>query len=138
MFHERMEVLLGDGIFNSDGEKWKQQRKTASAEFTMRAMRDLYSVAFTEEALKLSYLLDDIARQGVSVNMQVSCALAADDTQHRHCLSTPMAVERNNSAIKRSHVVEFDSIKSCRSLSSCIVLVSNLIVRISKATNMLV
>lgn len=72
-----MEILLGNGIFNSDGECWKQQRKTASAEFSMRSMRDFYAGAFADSALKLSCVLDDIVRQGTSVDMQVTvfCAM---------------------------------------------------------------
>lgn len=33
--------LLGQGIFNSDHELWKMQRKTASLEFSTRTLRDL-------------------------------------------------------------------------------------------------
>lgn len=32
--------LLGDGIFNADGDLWRQQRKTASFLFTMRNLKD--------------------------------------------------------------------------------------------------
>ncbi|KAJ3669208.1 hypothetical protein LUZ60_011158 [Juncus effusus] len=32
--------FLGHGIFNSDGEQWKQQRKTASLEFNKRSLRN--------------------------------------------------------------------------------------------------
>eukprot|EP01018_Ginkgo_biloba_P034713 Gb_17157 [translate_table: standard] len=35
-FHD----LLGDGIFNSDGETWLVQRKTAALEFTTRTLRN--------------------------------------------------------------------------------------------------
>ncbi|CAM6129810.1 unnamed protein product [Calypogeia fissa] len=70
MFHERMEILLGKGIFNSDGELWRQQRKAASVEFTMRSLRDFYAGAFAHSALKLSCVLDDIIRQGISIDMQ--------------------------------------------------------------------
>ncbi|GMN53261.1 hypothetical protein TIFTF001_022405 [Ficus carica] len=32
--------LLGDGIFNSDGELWRKQRKTASYEFNTKSLRN--------------------------------------------------------------------------------------------------
>ncbi|XP_010533650.1 PREDICTED: cytochrome P450 86A7 [Tarenaya hassleriana] len=35
VFHD----LLGDGIFNSDGDTWRFQRKTAALEFTTRTLR---------------------------------------------------------------------------------------------------
>ncbi|EEE61483.1 hypothetical protein OsJ_15764 [Oryza sativa Japonica Group] len=35
--------LLGDGIFNSDGETWVAQRKTAALEFTTRTLRTAMS-----------------------------------------------------------------------------------------------
>lgn len=33
-FHATLEDLLGDGIFNVDGDKWETQRKTASHMFS--------------------------------------------------------------------------------------------------------
>nr|WDA53439.1 cytochrome p450 86a8 [Erycina pusilla] len=39
VFHD----LLGDGIFNSDGETWLAQRKTAALEFTTRTLRSAMS-----------------------------------------------------------------------------------------------
>lgn len=33
--------LLGQGIFNTDHDLWKMQRKTASLEFSTRTLRDL-------------------------------------------------------------------------------------------------
>lgn len=34
-FKERMHDFLGDGIFNVDGDQWKDQRKTASNIFNV-------------------------------------------------------------------------------------------------------
>jgi cytochrome P450 len=40
MTHDVLEDLLGDGIFNVDGAKWRHQRKAASHEFSTRVLRD--------------------------------------------------------------------------------------------------
>lgn len=42
-WHAVFSDLLGDGIFNSDGEPWKLQRKTAALEFTTRTLRQAMS-----------------------------------------------------------------------------------------------
>lgn len=39
-FNAHLEDLLGRGIFNSDGELWKLQRKTASYEFNTKSLRN--------------------------------------------------------------------------------------------------
>ncbi|KAM6584626.1 hypothetical protein CsatB_011628 [Cannabis sativa] len=45
--------LLGHGIFAVDGDKWKQQRKLASFEFSTRVLRDFSCSVFRENANKL-------------------------------------------------------------------------------------
>ncbi|EPS61936.1 hypothetical protein M569_12857, partial [Genlisea aurea] len=57
VYHSYMEVLLGDGIFNVDGELWRKQRKTASFEFASKNLRDFSSVVFREYSLKLHQIL---------------------------------------------------------------------------------
>jgi fatty acid omega-hydroxylase len=42
-WHGVFRDLLGDGIFNSDGETWVAQRKTAALEFTTRTLRTAMS-----------------------------------------------------------------------------------------------
>ncbi|CAI5525690.1 unnamed protein product [Closterium sp. Naga37s-1] len=55
--------LLGHGIFNSDGEAWKQQRKTASLEFSARSLRDLMMVSIQDEVqLRLLPTLQTVSR----------------------------------------------------------------------------
>ncbi|KAI3944278.1 hypothetical protein MKW98_016508 [Papaver atlanticum] len=56
-FHTYLEELLGDGIFNSDGEMWKQQRKISSLEFASRNLRDFGTTVFRDYALILSGIL---------------------------------------------------------------------------------
>ncbi|KAF8762529.1 hypothetical protein HU200_009360 [Digitaria exilis] len=47
--YENMTDLLGDGIFAVDGEKWRQQRKIASYDFSTRALRDFSGARLQEE-----------------------------------------------------------------------------------------
>lgn len=65
-----MEVLLGDGIFNADGELWRKQRKTASFEFASKNLRDFSTVVFRDYSLKLHAILSQ-AFEGQQVDMQV-------------------------------------------------------------------
>lgn len=68
-----MEVLLGDGIFNVDGDLWRQQRKTASFEFASKNLRDFSTVVFRDFSLKLSAILSQASSQNTQVDMQVTC-----------------------------------------------------------------
>ncbi|XP_020519837.1 cytochrome P450 704B1 isoform X2 [Amborella trichopoda] len=70
VYHSYMEVLLGDGIFNADGETWKQQRKTASFEFASKNLRDFSTVVFRDYALKLSNILSQASYCGHEVDIQ--------------------------------------------------------------------
>ncbi|KAK6119395.1 hypothetical protein DH2020_046866 [Rehmannia glutinosa] len=45
--------LFGQGIFVVDGEKWRQQRKLASVEFSTRVLRDFSCSVFRKNAAKL-------------------------------------------------------------------------------------
>lgn len=48
-FISLLEDFLGRGIFNSDGEMWWKQRKTASYEFSTRSLRDFVMTNVTVE-----------------------------------------------------------------------------------------
>jgi cytochrome P450 len=54
MIHDVMEDLLGDGIFNVDGAKWRHQRKAASFEFSTRVLREYSSGVFRDTAAELA------------------------------------------------------------------------------------
>ncbi|KAL5582601.1 hypothetical protein UlMin_015043 [Ulmus minor] len=69
-YHSYMEVLLGDGIFNSDGELWRKQRKTASFEFASKNLRDFSTVVFREYSQKLHGILSQASFLGQVVDMQ--------------------------------------------------------------------
>ncbi|XP_058077275.1 cytochrome P450 704B1 [Magnolia sinica] len=70
VYHSYMEVLLGDGIFNADGEMWRKQRKTASLEFASKNLRDFSTLVFRDYALKLSTILCQACIQNQQVDMQ--------------------------------------------------------------------
>jgi cytochrome P450 len=69
--HEIQYDLLGDGIFNTDGEMWKLQRKSASLEFSSKMLRDYSADAFRKYALKLAMILQgQLAHNNNVANMQ--------------------------------------------------------------------
>ncbi|CAA3028879.1 cytochrome P450 704B1 [Olea europaea subsp. europaea] len=70
VYHSYMEVLLGDGIFNADGEHWRKQRKTASFEFASKNLRDFSTVVFREYSLRLSEILSQASYSNQQVDMQ--------------------------------------------------------------------
>ncbi|KAJ9171292.1 hypothetical protein P3X46_014680 [Hevea brasiliensis] len=53
--------LFGEGIFAVDGDKWRQQRKLASFEFSTRILRDFSCSVFRRNAAKLVRLMSEIA-----------------------------------------------------------------------------
>ncbi|KAL3840566.1 hypothetical protein ACJIZ3_025157 [Penstemon smallii] len=70
VYHSYMEVLLGEGIFNVDGELWRKQRKTASFEFASKNLRDFSTVVFREYSLKLSSILSQPSYINKDIDMQ--------------------------------------------------------------------
>jgi cytochrome P450 len=66
-----MKDLFGDGIFATDGEKWKHQRKLASHEFSTRVLREFSSVVFRTNATKLADTISSAATNRTIINMQV-------------------------------------------------------------------
>ncbi|XP_031287928.1 cytochrome P450 704B1 [Pistacia vera] len=69
-YHSYMEVLLGDGIFNVDGELWRKQRKAASFEFASKNLKDFSTRVFREYGLKLCSILSQASCQNQEVDMQ--------------------------------------------------------------------
>ncbi|CAH9097100.1 unnamed protein product, partial [Cuscuta europaea] len=67
VFHE----LLGQGIFNSDGDTWLFQRKTAALEFTTRTLRQAMG-RWVNRAIKLRFcpILQTAQQEGKSVDLQ--------------------------------------------------------------------
>ncbi|XP_039790299.1 cytochrome P450 86B1-like isoform X2 [Panicum virgatum] len=70
-YRERFAELLGDGIFNADGDAWRAQRRAASAE--MHSARFIEFSAATIAGLvrgKLVPLLEALAERGAAVDLQ--------------------------------------------------------------------
>ncbi|GKC81895.1 cytochrome P450 [Tanacetum coccineum] len=67
--HDLMKELLGDGIFTVDGEKWRQQRKVSSHEFSTKVLRDFSSEIFTENAIKLGNIFSDAANSNQIIDL---------------------------------------------------------------------
>ncbi|CAL1398891.1 unnamed protein product [Linum trigynum] len=67
VFHE----LLGEGIFNSDGDTWRFQRKTAALEFTTRTLRQAMA-RWVSRAIKLRFcpILESAQVSGEPVDLQ--------------------------------------------------------------------
>ncbi|KAF3441512.1 hypothetical protein FNV43_RR15426 [Rhamnella rubrinervis] len=67
VFHD----LLGEGIFNSDGDTWLFQRKTAALEFTTRTLRQAMA-RWVSRAIKLRFcpILKEAERNSEPVDLQ--------------------------------------------------------------------
>jgi cytochrome P450 len=61
--------FLGGGIFNSDGEAWKSQRKTAAHMFSKQLLRNSTGAALAQ-ARKLLAIVDDHAKSGEAFDIQ--------------------------------------------------------------------
>ncbi|KAG6665506.1 hypothetical protein CIPAW_02G165700 [Carya illinoinensis] len=62
--------LLGDGIFTVDGDKWRQQRKISSHEFSTRVLRDFSSEVFRKSAAKLAHIVSEAATSNQIIDLQ--------------------------------------------------------------------
>ncbi|EEF32833.1 cytochrome P450, putative, partial [Ricinus communis] len=68
--YNNLRDLLGDGIFTVDGEKWRQQRKVSSYEFSTRVLRDFSSIIFRENVVKLAGAVSEAAKSNQSMDIQ--------------------------------------------------------------------
>lgn len=67
-----MRDLFGQGFFVVDGEKWKQQKKLASSEFSTRVLRDFSCSVFREKSVKLVKSVHDFSKHNLSFDVQVN------------------------------------------------------------------
>uniref|UniRef100_J3N498 Cytochrome P450 n=1 Tax=Oryza brachyantha TaxID=4533 RepID=J3N498_ORYBR len=72
--------LFGDGIFAVDGDKWRQQRKIASYDFSTRALRDFSCAVFRRNAAKLAGVVSSHAASSQSTDFQVLLMRATMDS----------------------------------------------------------
>ncbi|PUZ40430.1 hypothetical protein GQ55_9G423300 [Panicum hallii var. hallii] len=68
--YENMTDLLGDGIFAVDGDKWRQQRKMASYDFSTRALRDFSGAVFKRNAARFAAVVSGAAASERPVEFQ--------------------------------------------------------------------
>ncbi|KAF7852072.1 hypothetical protein BT93_L0600 [Corymbia citriodora subsp. variegata] len=71
VFKMALREILGDGIFNTDGESWKFQRQVASHEFNTRSLRKfIETIVDAELNERLMPLLASVAKSGSVIDMQ--------------------------------------------------------------------
>ncbi|XP_051129366.1 cytochrome P450 704C1-like [Andrographis paniculata] len=68
--HNILKDLLGDGIFTVDGDKWREQRKVSSHEFSTRVLRDFSSMVFRKNAAKLTNIISEAADSDTPIDIQ--------------------------------------------------------------------
>ncbi|WCJ28604.1 cytochrome P450 family 704 subfamily A polypeptide 2 [Euphorbia peplus] len=68
--YNNLRDLLGDGIFTVDGEKWREQRKVSSHEFSTKVLRDYSSVIFRHNVVKLAAIVSQAAKAEHSMDIQ--------------------------------------------------------------------
>ncbi|XVE77000.1 hypothetical protein DITRI_Ditri13aG0026700 [Diplodiscus trichospermus] len=69
-FGEIVSDLWGQGIFAVDGNKWRQQRKLASYEFSTRVLREFSCSVFRKNAAKLVTAVSKLAMSGQVIEFQ--------------------------------------------------------------------
>ncbi|ETO71131.1 hypothetical protein F444_12495 [Phytophthora nicotianae P1976] len=62
--------FFGEGIVGVDGEKWRQQRRTASHLFSMNMLKDKMDAVVIEKSLQLRDVLAECARLNKPVSMK--------------------------------------------------------------------
>ncbi|KAK9143644.1 hypothetical protein Syun_013044 [Stephania yunnanensis] len=68
--YDILKDLLGDGIFTVDGEKWLDQRKVSSHEFSTKVLKNFSSVIFKRNAAKLAHIISEAAKSNKSIDIQ--------------------------------------------------------------------
>jgi cytochrome P450 len=108
--HDILEDLLGDGIFSVDGEQWRQQRKLASFELSTKVLRELSSVVFQENAVKLSKVLLEAYGTKQTVEMQGLLLKSTMDTICKLGFGVEInSLSNTNSGAEASFAKAFDT-----------------------------
>ncbi|KAL6565914.1 hypothetical protein OROHE_004969 [Orobanche hederae] len=68
--HNILKDLLGDGIFTVDGDKWREQRKVSSYEFSTRVLRDFTCVVFRRNVERLAKIVSEAAISNEPMDIQ--------------------------------------------------------------------
>ncbi|KAL3645254.1 hypothetical protein CASFOL_010434 [Castilleja foliolosa] len=88
--HDILEGLLGDGIFTVDGEKWRQQRKMSSYEFSTRNLRDFSSGVFKANAANLARIISSSVKSNQTIEIQDLFMKSALDTVFKVALGVDL------------------------------------------------
>jgi len=99
LVHDAFDELLGSGIFNSDGEQWRQQRKVASHLFSFSRLSNHMFNVFQEEADKINAFLHQQAASGAEFDFQ---RLMFDTTFDSIC-KIAFGMEMNQVGAKTAH-----------------------------------
>ncbi|KAL6580488.1 hypothetical protein OROMI_008512 [Orobanche minor] len=78
--HDILESLLGDGIFTVDGDKWRQQRKMSSYEFSTRNLRDFSTGVFKANAANLAHIVSSAVKSNQIIEIQALFLKSALDS----------------------------------------------------------
>ncbi|GLJ37732.1 hypothetical protein SUGI_0766640 [Cryptomeria japonica] len=71
IFNEILNDLLGNGIFNADGEAWRIQRKIASYEFNTKSLRNfIVDCVQSETTDRLVPVLEQACQRGTFLDLQ--------------------------------------------------------------------
>ncbi|CAO3638135.1 unnamed protein product [Cunninghamella blakesleeana] len=68
LFHKSVVDLLGHGIFNANGERWRYQRKTASLIFNVKNFRDHFTDVFVNELKLVENIFDKASESKTTVD----------------------------------------------------------------------
>ena len=69
--YQNLKDFLGDGIFTVDGEKWREQRKISSHEFSTKMLRDFSTFVFRKNASKVANIVFEAATSNKTLEIQV-------------------------------------------------------------------
>eukprot|EP01061_Rhynchopus_euleeides_P027429 TRINITY_DN445_c0_g1_i8.p1 TRINITY_DN445_c0_g1~~TRINITY_DN445_c0_g1_i8.p1 ORF type:complete len:473 (+),score=170.66 TRINITY_DN445_c0_g1_i8:3-1421(+) len=69
-FIKNLDVVLGNGIFNTNGDEWKHQRVASAGLFSRRKLRDRMSTVFGTHAQDLARCFKKHADEGTVVDAQ--------------------------------------------------------------------
>ncbi|KAH0766263.1 hypothetical protein KY285_002134 [Solanum tuberosum] len=95
--------LFGEGIFAVDGEKWKQQRKLASFEFSARVLRDFSCKVFRKGAAKLVGKVSEFSLANQVFDMQMD----KEDTLSRFLVESKKDPEKMTDQYLRDIILNF-------------------------------
>ncbi|RYR70991.1 hypothetical protein Ahy_A02g005300 isoform C [Arachis hypogaea] len=68
--YQNLRDFLGDGIFTVDGEKWREQRKISSHEFSTKMLRDFSIFVFRKNAAKVADVVSEAATSNKTLEIQ--------------------------------------------------------------------